>query len=99
MGKNSVIEKSFFDKVEDGGVCTWGKKREEYKKAKDRFQKYEGRLIALVKPKVSESEYKIFEKALELFKNAIYDIELEEKLFYYKEGHKQGMLLMKELFK
>ena len=35
MGKNSVIEKSFFDKVEDGGVCTWGKKREEYKKAKN----------------------------------------------------------------
>lgn len=99
MGKNSVIEKSFFDKVEDGGVCTWYKEREEYKKAKDRFQKYEGRLVALVKPKMSESEFNIFEKAFELFKGAFYDMEIEEKLFYYKEGHKQGMQLMKDIFK
>lgn len=48
---------------------------------------------------MSESEFKIFEKAFELFKGAFYDMEIEEKLFYYKEGKKDGMLLMKDLFK
>lgn len=56
-------------------------------------------LTSLVKPKMSDSEFKMFEKTLELFKGAIYDLELEEKIFYFKEGHKEGMQLMKEVFK
>ena len=99
MSKKSVIEKSFFNKLEDGGVCSWCEKRDIYKKAKNRFQTSEGKLLSLVRPKMSESEFKIFEKAFELFKGAFYDMEMEEKLFYYKEGQKDGMLLMKELFK
>ena len=99
MSKKSVIEKSFFNKLEDGGVCSWCEKRDIYKKAKKRFQTCEGKLLSLVKPKMSDSEFKIFEKTLELFKGAIYDIELEEKIFYFKEGYKEGMQLMKEVFK
>jgi len=99
MSKLSVIEKSFFNKVEDGGVCSWCENRDVYKKAKKKFQTCEGKLLSLVKPKMSESEFKVFEKAFEIFKGTIYDMEIEEKLFYYKEGQKDGMLLMKELFK
>lgn len=99
MNKKSVIEKSFFNNVENGGVCTWCENRDTYKKAKKRFQTYVDKQFSLVKPKMSESEFKIFEKTFELIKEAIYDMELEEKLFYYKEGQKDGMLLMKELFK
>lgn len=60
---------------------------------------YEGKLFSLVKPKMSESEFKIFKKALELLKGALYDMEFEEKIFYFKEGQKSGIEMMKELFK
>jgi len=99
MSKNSVIDKMFSKKLEDGGVVSWCNKRDIYIKAKNRFQTCEGKLLSLVKPKMSESEFKIFEKTFELFKGALYDMELEEKIFYYKEGQRDGMLLMKELFK
>ncbi len=36
---------------------------------------------------MSENEFKIFE----LFNGALYDMELEEKIFYYKEGQKDAM--------
>ena len=33
----------------------------------------------------------------ELFENAIYDIELDEKTYYFKESQKYGVQIIKEL--
>lgn len=99
MSNNNIIEKMFYDKLAEGGVVAWCKKRDRYIKAKKKFQICEGKLLLLVKPKMSESEYKIFKKTLEIFKGTIYDMEVEEKIFYYKEGQKDGMRLKEEVIK
>lgn len=98
MSKLSVIEKNFYNKLEEGGVVKWCKKRNTYNNAKKDFQKYQQDLCTLVKSNLSENEFNIFERTLELFKESIYDIELEEKIYYFKEGQKEGMQIIKELF-
>lgn len=97
MSRNSIIDKRFNEKLNEVNVGEWCKKRNTYIKAKKKYQTYEGKLFSIVKPKMSESELKIFEKTLGLLKGALYDMEFEEKIFYYKEGYKEGIQLMKEL--
>lgn len=99
MNKMDIVEEMFFRKLEDGGVVKWCEKRAMYKKSKKNLLISEKHLTSLVKPKMSEKEVKVFNKNLEALKGSIYDMELEEKIFYFKEGQKSGIEMMKELFK
>lgn len=98
MSRNSIIDRLFENKIQDSGVFGWCKRKKDYLKAMQTFNIYENKLLKLGKDRFSEKEYKEFEEMLSTYKGSIYDMELEEKKYYFKEGQKEGIQLIKELY-
>ncbi len=99
MEKEKIIDKLFMTKVDEGGVYKWGRKNKSYNKYRKNFKTYEKNLLDFANKQLDNKGYKTFEILLEGLKGAIYDFELEEKKYYFKEGRKEGVLEMKELFR
>lgn len=98
MENEKILVELFREKVDEGGVISWCKKSESYNKYKKNFDKYQKELINLVNKRLIDNELKNFKELLEELKGTIYDYEFKEKEYYFKEGCKYGIELMKELF-
>lgn len=98
MSDKGVVDKLFEIELKEGNVFNWCNKRKSYIKSKRIFKEHEAKIMALMNNKLSQDECKRFGNLLEGLKGAIYDLELEEKEYYFKEGYKEGVKMMKELF-
>lgn len=99
MESKKKIQRLFQIEVDDGGAYKYCKKKKSYMKYKKKFNMYETKIIKLADSRLSENEYKKFEIMLEELKGAIYDMEFEEKEYYFREGCKIGIQIVGDLFK